>query len=408
MSSPVVTDSEMGTATFPVPTTTTTTTTVPLEDATSTGTGALSPSSISKSTSKRRSTPYLHQVGGHGLLRQITPGKILKPMCDKELRFYRLVHNPDLPVAHLWLKQTTPHFYGEHPLSSSDSDEENPNSCVLREGGDQVVEDLSGNGNIRKEGAESSPRLQWINESATGVPSYVSPWAETMAKRSRNSKKKRKSGTSICLEDINEQFSLPCVLDCKIGQRHYGDDASPEKRRSHIEKSNSTTSARYGIRFTGMQSYKRGRNAFEFKDKYHGRTLKGEHLIPEMKWFFSDGYDLRRRSVALVLEKIKFIGEKMKTQTFFRFYSSSLLIVYEGDTNLPDRVDVRMIDFVKTQWDMNETKVDDGYLVGINTLIRLMETILNYVDIDKNNNAGESTAQAPTSEASPSSNSACL
>lgn len=64
----------------------------------------------------------------------------------------------------------------------------------------------------------------------------------------------------------------------------------------------------------------------------------------------------------------------MNTQTHFRFYSSSLLIVYEGDINLPDRVDVRMIDFAKAQWYSGET--DGGYMVGITTLIRLLEMIL--------------------------------
>lgn len=178
----------------------------------------------------------------------------------------------------------------------------------------------------------------------------------------------------ISLEDVNEGFTQPCILDCKMGQRQYDDDDSLEKQQRAIAKCNATTSAEFGIRFTGAQSYKTEKNGFESRDRERGRSMKGEDLIPEMDWFFSDGKQLRRETVQLVAEKMKIIAANMKYQTHFRLYSSSILIVYEGDVNLPDRVDVRMIDFAKTQWGLEE--VDDGYILGINSLITLLNAIL--------------------------------
>ena len=202
----------------------------------------------------------------------------------------------------------------------------------------------------------------------------MSPWAVTMGRRAKTKKSKTRPGAAICLEDINYPFQRPCVLDCKVGTRQYDDDATPEKRRRHIAKSAATTSKEFGVRFTGMQCYKRG--FYDFRDKYHGRRLKGQDLSPELEWFFHDGERVRVECVAIILDKLKRIRERMAEQRHFKFYSSSLLLVYDGADESPVRADVRMIDFAHTQWE-HEPDGDQGYLLGIDTLIRLLRNILS-------------------------------
>ena len=77
----------------------------------------------------------------------------------------------------------------------------------------------------------------------------------------------------------------------------------------------------------------------------------------------------------------------MSEQDKFRFYSSSLLIIYEGrvSAGTPSRVDVRAIDFAHT---INESTAihnsrtqvhkgpDKGYLLGIKTLIDVFGELL--------------------------------
>ncbi len=205
-----------------------------------------------------------------------------------------------------------------------------------------------------------------------------------MGKRAKKKKSSIRPGASILLEDINVPFKYPCVLDCKVGTRHYDDDASAEKRRRHIEKSANTTSAKYGVRLTGMQSYKRQRSNggggggyFEFRDKYYGRKVRGEELNEEMIWFFSDGHTIRKDCIEIIVHKLRRIREVMKNQRHFKFYSSSILFVYEGAKDKKAIADVRMIDFAHTQWSHEKMELDEGYLLGIDTLLDLFHCILN-------------------------------
>lgn len=230
----------------------------------------------------------------------------------------------------------------------------------------------------------ATPRWRLPNDAACTEVS-VSPWVSQMRLRTRlscSSNPLRKPRRSIALEDINKKFVLPCVLDCKIGTRHYDDDASAEKRRRHIEKAKATTSAKCGVRYTGMQSFKRstpgGTNGvFEFRDKYDGRKLKEHDLVPEATWFFHDNFQVRTDCVRPILDRLCELKHYLLSQNHFYFYSSSLLLVYEGAPNdvAPSRFDVRMIDFAHTV--LSNGNRDDGYLLGINYLIRILKSILS-------------------------------
>lgn len=317
-------------------------------------------SGLNKADAAVKSVPYPHQVGGHGQLRLLASGKLLKPLYEKEVHFYKFIHNPELPDHLRWLRETTPWFYGE--MSSPPTVATTDSQCAM----------LS---------TATERAVQWVgNSSAPLTP--MSPWAVTMKKRAKTKKSSNRPGASICLEDVNTQFKMPCVLDLKIGTRQYDDDASVEKRRRHIAKSQQTTSAKHGIRFTGMQSYKQHRAlgaAYEFRDKYHGRKITGAELVSELGWYFHDGRHTRVDCVRIVLDKVLKIREWVAQQRHFKFYSSSLLLMYEGASleQAPCKADVRMIDFAHTQWVKGEDdEIDDGYVFGIDTLIEILQTLL--------------------------------
>jgi hypothetical protein len=59
----------------------------------------------------------------------------------------------------------------------------------------------------------------------------------------------------------------------------------------------------------------------------------------------------------------------------FRFYSTSLLFVYEGDPSEPQHIDLRMVDFAHTFTLEDNTVNDDGYLFGLRNLIDIVEQI---------------------------------
>lgn len=365
--------------------------------------------------------PYPHQVGGHGQLAMTATGQLLKPLLEKEYRFYKYIHSDDLPSNLHWIRHFTPKFYGETDfpniamppcdspsvqvnnattgtidgLTSTSTTEEchtksdaaaksTKSTDAASKSADSVDSANADNVNYGSncEGTPSTP-LWRTADGVSHTPANMSPWVATMRLRTPKSSTNppRKPRRSIALEDINRQFINPCVMDCKIGTRHYDDDASAEKRRRHIEKANATTTAKCGVRYTGMQSFKRtlrgGQDGvFETMDKYHGRTLREEDLVPEATWFFHNNFDVRGDCVQLILNRLIDLRRRLMEQNHFFFYSSSLLLVYEGALNgvVPTRVDVRMIDFAHTV--LSNGSRDDGYLIGINYLIRILSDIL--------------------------------
>merc|ERR550517_2269135 len=140
------------------------------------------------------------------------------------------------------------------------------------------------------------------------------------------------SGVSehIVLENLTIGYKKPCVLDLKMGTRMYGDFATEAKIQSQSKKSLKSTSAKLGVRFCGSQRFSVTKNNFEKLDKYVGRKAT-ETEFKELlaNFFFNNGF-LRTDIICKVISEIHKMRLKLKLLDGFRFYSSSLLIIYEG------------------------------------------------------------------------------
>lgn len=165
----------------------------------------------------------------------------------------------------------------------------------------------------------------------------------------------------------------------------------------------------------GFQVYQLDTGHYLCRNKYYGRGLSIEGFRNALYQYLHNGLDLRRDLFEPILSKLRGLKAVLERQASYRFYSSSLLVIYDGkecrsdlrlkhvdmglpevsppcgpstspsSTNLeagpssPPKVDVRMIDFAHSTFKgfRDDPTVHDGpdrgYVFGLENLISIME-----------------------------------
>ena len=94
--------------------------------------------------------------------------------------------------------------------------------------------------------------------------------------------------------------------------------------------------------------------------------------------FLDNGTEVRYDLLPAIIEKISDIKEWLATQTTFKLFATSILLIYEGsqapgvDTS---KVDVRLVDFAHTTL-ATEEECDPNCLCGVENILDHFKQIL--------------------------------
>ncbi|TRY99780.1 hypothetical protein DNTS_033947 [Danionella cerebrum] len=313
--------------------------------------------------------PFVHQVGGHSCVLRFGEQTICKPLIPREHQFYK-----SLPAA---MRKFTPQYRGV--VSVSFEEDEEGNLCLIAyplhsELGDLenvdpsadlepknkikwVSKMLLDNESYSKERRHSrkdkdksvkrEEELEWLKQAevfyyslersnAAGPQLKHNPWSlkchqQHLQRMKENAKHRNQYSILQLNPNLTWRYTVPCVLDLKMGTRQHGDDASEEKKAVQIRKCQQSTSASIGVRLCGMQVYHSGTDQLMFMNKYHGRKLTLSGFKEAIFQFFHDGRCLRRELLSPVLRRLREMQAALEACESYRFYSSSLLIIYDGD-----------------------------------------------------------------------------
>lgn len=155
--------------------------------------------------------------------------------------------------------------------------------------------------------------------------------AQAQATAKASSRPKTPLETSVVLSNVTYGFIKPCVVDVKLGAQLWDNDATPEKRARLDKVAQETTSVSLGFRIAGMKVWKG--TEYQVYDKWYGRAFNTGNVITGFQDYYAGVIKEEHAKIVMErqLEKVLQIQAVLEGQES-RMISSSLLFVYEGDS----------------------------------------------------------------------------
>ncbi|KAL6766388.1 hypothetical protein ACKKBG_A35830 [Auxenochlorella protothecoides x Auxenochlorella symbiontica] len=187
--------------------------------------------------------------------------------------------------------------------------------------------------------------------------------------------------TLLELEDLARGYRHPCIVDIKIGYRTWYPEAGDEAYIARCkQKDAATTQARLGFKICGMQVWRSCQGGYWRASKRWCKTLPEALVDKALMSFTNNEKGLHPQHVFGgphgAVAQLQTLLSWVDVQRSFRFYSSSILLLYEGDAQDAEgaAVRVRLVDFAHS-FRTNSSARDDNFLLGLTSLMQRMRRV---------------------------------
>mmetsp|Transcript_28152 Transcript_28152/g.65118 ORF Transcript_28152/g.65118 Transcript_28152/m.65118 type:complete len:178 (+) Transcript_28152:2-535(+) len=169
-------------------------------------------------------------------------------------------------------------------------------------------------------------------------------------------------------------------MDVKMGTQTYEPDAPMEKRRR--EHSKYPQQGIFGMRIVGMHIYDPTHpdaddSGYVQVRKEFGRSLVTRQEVTDglKRFFTTTNGGMRTRNVANILMLLQLLRRWFDDNDCLCFYSSSILLVYEGDETCSAKhlTNMKMVDFGHVR---REVGGDHGYVLGLRNLSSMLNDLV--------------------------------
>lgn len=297
---------------------------------------------------------------------------IAKPCTQEEIEFY------ESSALHPAFQEFMPLYIG----SLSSADQQQPLAIAAAQKNGAIPLPVADAAPVASTGPDDS------TTSTTAGPSDGASTSEAEPAWVPSDGKKLETGLSIALENVASGFRRPNVLDVKLGARLWADDAPQAKRAKLDAVSEETTSSSLGYRIAGMKIWtgKNGetdegvktdpyatkheaaegakgevieKDGYRRYDKWYGRSFNDDNVKQGFETFLAGakaGNVDRSRLVARRLaEELRNVQRVLESEES-RMYSSSVLVVYEGD---PEAMELALEEEQKNSERRNEEEKEE-------------------------------------------------
>ena len=175
--------------------------------------------------------------------------------------------------------------------------------------------------------------------------------------------------TYVQMQNLTDGLVQPCICDLKMGFKGYDHTAGKLKIAQQVALCTVTTSSSLGFRMCGMR-YQNGQDLI-VRDKPWGAKLSKNTMQDAIFQFLTRN----RFDVAMVFsEKLKELLKWFNEQKLFKFFSSSILLIYDSASFDVDKVDIKVVDFAHT-FPSTDGKIDENYRDGLIHLVNIIDKI---------------------------------